>query len=73
MSLLILSSSDADMLCDMLRSECSQQSEVEGRESTIYSYKVYWFSYQVTELLCCHCSLHSEKNLLITMKLYHLQ
>lgn len=55
--LLILRSSDADMLCHMLRSECSRQSEVEGRESNIYSYKVYWFSYQVIELLCCHCSL----------------
>jgi len=57
----------------MLRSECSQQSEVEGRESNIYSYKVYWFSYQVIELLLCHCSLRLEKEFLITLKLYHLQ
>lgn len=50
-------SSDADMLCYMLRSECSQESEDKGRESHIYSYTVYWFSYQVIQLLCCHCSL----------------
>lgn len=70
---LIWSSSDADMFCYMLRSECSQESEVEGRESNIYSYKVYWFSYQVIKLLFCHCSLRQEKGFLIPRKQYHLQ